>query len=162
MANRWAGPREALWHAIIKRNYGCSHFIVADDHGDPFASPNGGEQPLFYPRHAAQDLVRKFAPETGIAMIPLVRMVYVEDKAQYVPESQVFAGMQVKEISSVELKRRLEYDLDIPRLVFLSRGGCGVEACLSSPGKAGIHHFYQRAFRFRQVNLGAGVADQIS
>ncbi|HIJ91189.1 MAG: bifunctional sulfate adenylyltransferase/adenylylsulfate kinase [Desulfobulbaceae bacterium] len=114
MANRWAGPREALWHAIIKRNHGCTHFIVADDHGDPFASPNGGEQPLFYPRHAAQELVRRFAPETGIAMIPLVRMVYVEDKAQYVPESQVTGGMQVKEISSGELKRRLEHDLEIP------------------------------------------------
>lgn len=112
MASRWAGPREALWHALIKRNYGCTHFIVADDHGDPFASPNGGE--LFYPRHAAQDLVRRFAPETGIAMVPLEKMLYVEEKARYLPESQVAAGMEVKEISSAELKRRLEHDLEIP------------------------------------------------
>lgn len=114
LASRWAGPREALWQAIIKRNYGCSHFIVADDHGDPFALPNGGHHQLFYPRHAAQELVQQFAPETGIAMVPLTRMVYVEDKAQYLPESEVAEGMQVKEISSVELKRRLEYDLEIP------------------------------------------------
>lgn len=114
MSNRWAGPREALWQAIIKRNYGCTHFIVAEDHGDPFAIPNGGDHQPFYPLHAAQELVREFAPETGIAMVPLTRMVYVEDKAQYLPESEVTEDMQVKEISSVELKRRLEYDLDIP------------------------------------------------
>ncbi len=114
LASRWAGPREALWQAIIKRNYGCSHFIVADDHGDPFALANGSHHQLFYPRHAAQELVQKFAPETGIAMVPLTRMVYVEDKAQYLPESEVIEEMQVKEISSVELKRRLEYDLEIP------------------------------------------------
>jgi sulfate adenylyltransferase len=114
LANRWAGPREALWHAIIKRNYGCSHFIVADDHGDPFALPNGSDHHLFYPRHAAQDLVRQFTPETGIVMVPLAKMVYVEDKAQYLPDSQVPKDMQVKEISSVELKRRLEYDIEIP------------------------------------------------
>lgn len=114
LANRLAGPREALWQAIIKRNYGCSHFIVADDQGDPFASPNGGDRQLFYPRQAAQELVQQFTPETGIKMVPLVRMVYVEDKAQYVPESQISEGMQVKQISSSELKRRLEYDLKIP------------------------------------------------
>lgn len=114
MASRWAGPREALWQAIIKSNYGCSHFIVADDHGDPFASSNGVDQQLFYPRHAAQDLVREFAPETGIEMVPLARMVYVEDRAQYLPKTEVIEGMQVKEITSLELKRRLEYDLEIP------------------------------------------------
>lgn len=114
LANRLAGPREALWQAIIKRNYGCSHFIVADDHGDPFSLPNGGDQQLYYPRHAAQDLVQQFATETGIKMVPLVQMVYVEDKAQYVPESQISEEMQVKRISSSELKRRLEYDLKIP------------------------------------------------
>lgn len=115
MAERWAGPREALWQAIIKRNYGCSHFLVADDHGDPFAtSGNGDAHRLFYPRHAAQELVAEFAKETGIAMIPAMKMVYVEDKAQYLPAAEVKGDMVVKEISSAELKRRLEYDLDIP------------------------------------------------
>ncbi|MDH5298366.1 MAG: adenylyl-sulfate kinase, partial [Desulfobulbaceae bacterium] len=114
LAHRWAGPREALWHAIIKGNYGCSHFIVADDHGDPFAAANGNGQQLFYPRHGAQELVRQFAGETGVAMVPLAKMVYVEEKAQYLPQGEVSEGMQVKEITSAELKRRLEYDLDIP------------------------------------------------
>ncbi|SHO53540.1 bifunctional sulfate adenylyltransferase/adenylylsulfate kinase [Desulfopila aestuarii] len=114
LADRWAGPREALWQAIIKRNYGCSHFLVADDHADPFSAISNGGHQLFYPRHAAQELVGEFAKETGIEMVPANKMVYVEEKAQYLPESEVAEGMRINEISSAELKRRLEHDLEIP------------------------------------------------
>lgn len=113
LAERLAGPREALWQAIIKGNYGCSHFIVADDHGDPFASLEGSH-PLFYEKHAAQDLVGQFAEETGVAMVKAEKMVYVEERAQYLPAREVDSTLRIKEISSGELKRRLEYDLDIP------------------------------------------------
>jgi len=113
MAIRGAGPREALWHAIIRKNYCCTHFMVADDHGDPFANSNGDER--FYPRHAAQDMVKVHEKETGIKMVPLKRMVYVEDKAEYVPEDEVKPGLNVKRISSQELRRRLENGLDIPK-----------------------------------------------
>jgi len=109
---RKAGPREALWHAIIRKNYGCSHFMVADDHADPFA--NDGTRDLFYPRGSAQETVRTYEPETGIKMVPLKRMVYVEEKAQYLPEDQVTPGTKVREISSRELRRRLENGLEIP------------------------------------------------
>jgi len=114
LAERLAGPREALWQAIIKRNYGCTHFIVADDHGDPFAEVNDGNHQLFYPRHAAQEMVAEFAAETGVTMVPASRMVYVEERAQYLPVKQISEGMRIKEISSAELKRRLEHDLEIP------------------------------------------------
>lgn len=112
LACRWAGPREALWQAIIKRNYGCSHFLVAEDHGDPFASKLNREN--FYPPGAAQELVRQYEEETGIKMIAEEKMVYVADKAQYIPISQVKEGMDVKNISSSELQRRLENGLEIP------------------------------------------------
>jgi len=112
LASRRAGPREVLWQAIIRKNYGCSHFLVSDDHADPFANENGRER--FYPRQAGQELVGRFAEEIGIAMVPLQKMVYVEDRAQYLPEQEVEAGMQIKTISSRELKRRLESNLEIP------------------------------------------------
>ncbi len=108
LAERQAGPREALWHAIIKKNFGCSHFLVADNHADPNTS-----EP-FYKRHAAQELVREYEAETGIQMVPLAEMVYVEDKAQYIPKSEATPSMAIKSISSVEFKRRLDNDLEIP------------------------------------------------
>jgi sulfate adenylyltransferase len=112
LATRRAGPREALWHAIIRKNYGCSHFMVAQDHGDPFAS--NGNRDRFYPLYAAQDLVRSYEDEIGIKMVPLKRMVYVEEKAEYIPEDEVRPDMNVKQISSSELRRRLENGLEIP------------------------------------------------
>jgi sulfate adenylyltransferase len=112
LATRHAGPREAVWQAIIRRNYGCSHFMVADDHADPFA--NSGSTERFYKRHAAQELLVEYEPETGIEPVPLKKMVYVEEKAQYIPQQAVSPGMTVKEISPEEVRRRLENDLDIP------------------------------------------------
>ncbi|XOF33888.1 MAG: bifunctional sulfate adenylyltransferase/adenylylsulfate kinase [Candidatus Electrothrix sp. YB6] len=110
LAERHAGPREALWHALIRKNYGCSHFMVATDHGDPFA---GTDVPLFYPSGEGQQLVDSLAEETGIEMIPEQAMGYVEEKASYVYLSDV-PDAQVKNISSKELKRRLEQGLEIP------------------------------------------------
>ncbi|OKY74948.1 MAG: adenylyl-sulfate kinase [Desulfobulbaceae bacterium DB1] len=112
LASRWAGPREALWQAVIKKNYGCSHFLVSADHGDPFASRL--EKENFYPANEAQKLVKSFEEEVGIKMVAEEKMVYAEDKAQYVPLHQVSDDMAVKTISSSELQRRLENGLDIP------------------------------------------------
>jgi len=107
---RKAGPREALLQALVWRNYGCTHFLVAGDHADPFCE---GER-LFYPQDAAQELIRAHEAETGIAMVPMRGMVYVEERGEYLPEDEVESGMSVRSISSLELKRRLEHGLDIP------------------------------------------------
>ncbi len=112
MAYRWAGPREALWQAIIKKNFGCSHFLVADGHGDPFACRHDHE--LFYPAHAAQELVQEYEGETGITMVPQKEMVYAEDKGQYLLKEAAGPTATSKTISSAELKRRLEQNLPIP------------------------------------------------
>ena len=74
-SSRKAGPREALWQAIVRKNFGCSHFIVADDHADPMVGVNGDDQ-RFYPLSAAQELVAQFASETAIEMVPLRKMGY--------------------------------------------------------------------------------------
>ncbi len=111
LAERFAGPREALWQAMIRKNYGCSHFMVADDHGDPF-SGNSGD--LFYPKGAAQELVASVAGETGIEMVPERRMGYVEEKACYVFLDELEDHSACKDITSKEFKRRLERGLEIP------------------------------------------------
>ncbi len=111
LAERFAGPREALWQAMIRKNYGCSHFMVAEDHGDPFA---GGSGDLFYPKGAAQELVASVAEETGIAMVPERRMGYVEEKACYVFLDELEDHSICKDITTDEFKRRLERGLDIP------------------------------------------------
>lgn len=112
LASRQAGPREALWQAIIKKNFGCSHFLVSADHGDPFASSL--DKNNFYPAGEAQKLVKEHENETGITMIAEEKMVYVADRAQYIPLKNVTPDMEVKNISSSELQRRLENGLEIP------------------------------------------------
>ncbi len=111
LAERRAGPREALWHAIIRKNYGCSHFMVAEDHGDPFTGAKNGN--IFYPRRAAQKLVEEYSGETGIRMVPQEKMGYLEEKGRYVFLKD--AGREkVKTITSEELKHRLEWGYKIP------------------------------------------------
>ncbi len=112
-ASRKAGPREAVLQAIIRKNYGCTHFLVAPDHADPFMH-NGDNSRLFYPMGEAQEKVKQYEKEIGIEMVPLTPMVYYEEEGRYIPETEVTADMKVKRLSSAELMRRLEFGLDIP------------------------------------------------
>ncbi len=111
LAMRMGGPREAVWHAIIRKNYGCSRFIVGRDHAGPGKDSNGTD---FYGPYDAQDLVARFQEELEIAMQPFEEMVYVEDLAQYVPRSEVPEGGRVLNISGTELRRRLREGLEVP------------------------------------------------
>ncbi len=112
-ASRKAGPKEALLQAIIRKNYGCSHFMVAPDHADPFMHESDNNN-LFYPPGEAQKLLKEHQEELGIKCVELTPMVYVENRAQYLPEREMDETMVAKRISSSELRRRLEFDLEIP------------------------------------------------
>ena len=111
LAMRMAGPREALWHAIIRKNYGCSHLIVGRDHAGPGKDSEGND---FYGAYDAQELFREHEQELGITMVPFQAMVYVQEKAEYLPADQVTDDMTVMNISGTELRRRLNEGLDIP------------------------------------------------
>jgi len=111
LAMRMAGPREAVWHAIIRKNYGCTHFIVGRDHAGP---GNDSKGKPFYGPYDAQELMKKHAGELDITMVPFQNMVYVEDRAQYIPEDEVKEGQNVLNISGTEFRRRLQEGLDIP------------------------------------------------
>ncbi|MGX5201616.1 bifunctional sulfate adenylyltransferase/adenylylsulfate kinase [Aliikangiella sp. IMCC44632] len=111
LAMRMGGPREAVWHAIIRKNYGCTHFIVGRDHAGPGKNSQGED---FYGPYDAQDLMNEFKDELGIEMVPFQMMVYVEDKAEYQPIDSVKEGENVLNISGTEFRRRLAEGLDIP------------------------------------------------
>jgi sulfate adenylyltransferase len=111
LAMRMAGPREALWHALIRKNFGCTHFIVGRDHAGPGDDSNGNP---FYGPYEAQDLMKEYAADLDIAMVPFQLMVYVEDRAEYMPIDQTTEDQKVLNISGTEFRRRLEQGLDIP------------------------------------------------
>lgn len=80
LAMRMAGPREALWHALIRRNYGANHMIVGRDHASPGKDSQGKP---FYGIYAAQELVKQFEPELGVKVIPFGEFVYLPDEDRY-------------------------------------------------------------------------------
>ncbi|EEB08327.1 sulfate adenylyltransferase [Schizosaccharomyces japonicus yFS275] len=111
LAMRMAGPREALWHAIIRRNYGATHFIVGRDHAGPGKNSKGED---FYGPYDAQYLVEKYASEIGITIVPFQMVTYLPDEDTYKPLDQVEAGTRTLNISGTELRRRLRTGAAIP------------------------------------------------
>ncbi|MEO1576494.1 MAG: bifunctional sulfate adenylyltransferase/adenylylsulfate kinase, partial [Pseudomonadota bacterium] len=111
LAMRMGGPREALWHAIIRKNYGCTHFIVGRDHAGPGNDSQGNP---FYGPYEAQDLFREHEEELDITMVPFKMMVYVENKAEYMPADDTGPTDKVLNLSGTEFRRRLREGLEIP------------------------------------------------
>jgi sulfate adenylyltransferase len=111
LAMRMAGPREALWHAIIRKNFGCTHFIVGRDHAGPGKDRAGKP---FYGPYDAQALLRELQAEVGIQMVPFKEMAYVQDRGQYVPQDEVQPGETVLNLSGTEFRRRLREGIEIP------------------------------------------------
>ena len=108
---RMGGPREALWHAIIRKNYGCTHLIVGPDHAGPGKDSKGND---FYGPYDAQELLKNYEEELDISMVPFRMMVYAENRAQYIPVDEASDTDNVLHISGTELRRRLAEGLEIP------------------------------------------------
>ncbi len=111
LAMRMGGPREAIWHAIIRKNHGCSHFIVGRDHAGPGKDTNGKP---FYGPYEAQEVFKKYEADIGVTMVPFNMMVYLEDQDKYVPDDEVKNGDRVLNISGTELRQRLNEGREIP------------------------------------------------
>jgi len=101
LAMRMAGPKEALWHAIIRRNYGANHFIVGRDHAGPGNDSSGKP---FYGPYEAQEMVRQYEDEVGVKMVPFQWMVYLPDQEEYLPVDQVPEGAKVNTISGTQVR----------------------------------------------------------
>ncbi|KAG0272939.1 Sulfate adenylyltransferase [Linnemannia exigua] len=101
LAMRMAGPREALWHAIIRKNHGNTHFIIGRDHAGPGKNSAGKD---FYGPYDAQYLVEKYKDEIDIEVVPFQQVTYLPDSDEYVPSDEVPAGAKTLDISGTELQ----------------------------------------------------------
>lgn len=111
LAMRMAGPREALWHAIIRRNHGASHFIVGRDHAGPGNDPSGKP---WYPPLAAQELALAHAAEIGIGIVTSPAVVYATNRRAHVRVDELSSDDTVVDLSGTELRRRLATGEPIP------------------------------------------------
>ncbi len=111
LAMRMGGPREALWHAIIRRNHGCTHLVVGRDHAGPGNDSNGKP---FYGPYDAQELMKQHEKELGVQMVDFKLMVFVPDEETYYPIDEVPKDKKTLNISGTELRDRLALGTEIP------------------------------------------------
>jgi sulfate adenylyltransferase len=103
LAMRFAGPREAVWHALIRRNYGATHLIVGRDHAGPGPDSHGVP---FYGPYDAQAMAEHYGPEIGVQTIASKELVYLADEERYEEADQVPAGARVFSISGTEVREK--------------------------------------------------------
>jgi len=111
LAMRMAGPREALWHAIIRKNYGCNYFIIGRDHASPGKDSEGNP---FSGPYDAQDLLQQHEEELGIKMVPFKLMVYVKDTGSYMATNEVPEDAETLTVSGTEFRELLDKGGDVP------------------------------------------------
>ncbi|MDC0911038.1 bifunctional sulfate adenylyltransferase/adenylylsulfate kinase [Candidatus Marinimicrobia bacterium] len=111
LAMRMGGPREALWHALIRKNYGCTHLIVGRDHAGPGLNKEGSS---FYGPYDAQEMLQEFEEEIGIKMVPFKFLVYLPDENIYKPIDEISNDTNYKTVSGTELRDYLDQGKDIP------------------------------------------------
>jgi sulfate adenylyltransferase len=106
-----AGPREALQHMIIRKNYGCTHFIIGRDMAGCKSSISGDD---FYGPYQAQDFARDNAPELGMETVPSLNLVYTEEEGYVTAEHAEAKGLHVKKLSGTQFRQMLRGGEDIP------------------------------------------------
>ncbi|MCI0332216.1 MAG: bifunctional sulfate adenylyltransferase/adenylylsulfate kinase [Planctomycetes bacterium] len=111
LAMRMGGPREAVWHAIIRKNHGCTHLVVGRDHAGPGKDSSGKP---FYGPYDAQQVMQEHEKELGVKMVDFKQMVYVPDEDRYYPVDEVPEGKKTLDISGTELRDRLARGTEIP------------------------------------------------
>lgn len=101
LAMRMAGPREALWHAVIRRNYGANHLIVGRDHAGPGNDSNGRP---FYGPYDAQTIVEQYGPELGVKMVPFRMLVYLPEEDRYEEIDKIGPDQRTANISGTQVR----------------------------------------------------------
>jgi sulfate adenylyltransferase len=111
LAMRMAGPKEALLHMILGRNYGCTHFVVGHDHASP--GMDSGKRP-FYERNQARSMAEEFSQAVGVEVVSFEEMVYLPFEDEYRPVDQVQEGAQTIGLSASDIRERIRWGRRIP------------------------------------------------
>ena len=159
LSMRMAGPREALWHALIRKNYGCTHFIIGRDHAGPSYKKKDGTN--FYGEYDAHQFVTKYEKEININIILNKTLVWVSNRESYISIDNIDENDKVVNISGTEQRRLLEENLPIPdwftfpeiveelkkeyKLNY-KKGLCIYLTGLSGSGKSTIANYLQQYF----------------
>lgn len=138
LAMRMAGPKEALLHAIIAKNYGCTHFIVGHDHASPNRNINGNP---FYKSDAARALAQDLSSEIGIEIIPFDEMVYLPDEDEYCSISKVPDSVRSISMSGSDIRNRLRTGRSIPMWATFPKVVEELKKAYPSPSKQGFTIF---------------------
>ena len=158
LAMRMAGPREAVWHALIRKNYGATHFIVGRDHAGPGKDSNGKD---FYGFYDAQQLVARYADEIGITLVPFQEMVYVQEDDCYKPMDQISPHDTVLNISGTQLRKLLRDGLPIP--TYFSYPEIIIELQKQSPSqtKKGLTIFFTGLSGAGKTTLACALSERL-
>lgn len=101
LAMRMGGPREALWHALIRRNFGANHFIVGRDHAGPGNDSSGNP---FYGPYDAQDLVEQYSEELGVSLVQFSELAYLQEEDRYEEVAKIPDGTKTLFISGTQVR----------------------------------------------------------
>lgn len=138
LSMRLSGPKDALLHTIIAKNYGCTHFIIGRDHAGPGIDAGGN---YFYPRDAAQRLTQEYSSEIGMTVVPFEELVYLPFEDEYRSQDQVSEGTQYISFSSSDIRERIRTGRRIPEWATFPDVEAELKKAYPSPDKQGFTVF---------------------
>jgi sulfate adenylyltransferase len=136
---RLAGPRDALLHTIIAKNYGCSHFIIGRDHASPGIDVGGNS---YYERHEARRLAEEYSREIGVTIVPFEDLVYLPFEDEYRPADQVPEETQKILFSSADIRERIRAGRQIPEWATFPEVVAELKKAYPSPDNQGFTVFF--------------------
>ena len=138
LSMRLSGPKDALLHTIIAKNYGCTHFIIGRDHAGPGIDAGGNP---FYQRDAAHRLTQEHSSEIGMTIIPFEELVYLPFEDEYRSQDQFPEGTQYISFSSSDIRERIRTGRRIPEWATFPEVEAELKKAYPSPDKQGFTVF---------------------
>jgi len=138
LSMRLSGPKDALLHTIIAKNYGCTHFIIGRDHASPGTDAGGNS---FYKRDAAQRLTEEYSREVGMTIVPFEELVYLPFEDEYRSQDLVPEGTQYISFSSSDIRERIRTGRRIPEWATFPEVVAELKKAYPSPDKQGFTVF---------------------